>query len=136
MIKTFKDFKGKELKAANISYDLLRSIIKEGVKRKAIELYDINSDEDYLGSALFLTIAQRKVFLFSAINDIGRKKRAMFFLIDSIISANATQNILLDFEGSDNTKLASFYERFGAKEKLYLHIKVNRLPFLIKWLKD
>lgn len=136
IISTFQEHKAKELKNASISYDLLESIIKEGINHNAIELYNIKKEEEYLGGAVFLTVGQRKVFLFSAINTLGRKHRAMFFLIDAIIKKNANKNLILDFEGSDNPKLASFYQRFGAKEKLYLHLKVNRLPFFIKWLKN
>lgn len=136
MIAAFKENKAKELKGKKISYDLLEAIIRAGINRNAIEIYDILKNQDYLGSALFLNSNGRKVFLFSSINDIGRKNRAMFFLINEIIKRNEKQNIILDFEGSDNLKLATFYQRFGAKEKLYLHIKINRLPFFIKWLKD
>lgn len=136
MIEAFKENKAKELKGKKISYDLLDSIIKEGISRNAIEIFDVFKNEDYLGSALFLNSNGRKVFLFSSINDDGRKNRAMFFLINEIIKRNEKQNIILDFEGSDNSKLATFYQRFGAKEKLYLHIKINRLPFFIKWLKN
>lgn len=135
MINAFKNFKAKRLKGKELSYMLLENIIDEGMARKSISLYDIKSEDTYLGSALFLTIANRKIFLFSAINDQGRKKRAMFFLLNSMIEKYAKQNLILDFEGSDEPKLASFYQRFGAKEKLYLHIKINRLPLAIKWLK-
>lgn len=136
MIETFKENKAKELKDKKISYHLLDQIIKEGINRNAIEIYDVLKNEEYLGSALFINSNRRKVFLFSSINDEGRKNSAMFFLINEIIKRNENQNIILDFEGSDNSKLATFYKRFGAKEKLYLHIKINRLPFYIKWLKN
>lgn len=135
MINAFKNFKAKKLKGRAINYTLLENIIQEGLSRKAVSLFDINSENTFLGSALFLTIGNRKVFLFSAINDQGRKKRAMFFLLNSMIEKYAKQNLILDFEGSDDPKLASFYQRFGAKEKLYLHLKINRLPLAIKWLK-
>lgn len=136
IISTFQEHKEKELKHSNISYDIMEQIVDEGLNRNAIELYEINKDGEHLGGAIFLTVANRKVFLFSAINPLGRKHRAMFFLLDSIIKKYANTNMILDFEGSDNSKLASFYQRFGAKEKLYLHLKINRLPFFIKWLKN
>jgi hypothetical protein len=136
MIEAFKDNKAQKIKGKKISYQLLDQIIKEGLKRNAIELYDVLNEDEYLGSALFLNSNGRKVFLFSSINDAGRKNSAMFFLINEIIKKNEKQHVILDFEGSDNMKLATFYKRFGAKEKLYLHLKINRLPFFIKWLKN
>jgi len=136
MIEAFKENKAQKIKGKKISYQLLDQIIKEGLKRNAIELYDLLNEEEYLGSALFLNSSGRKVFLFSSITEAGRKNSAMFFLINEIIKRNQNQHLILDFEGSDNLKLATFYKRFGAKEKLYLHLKINRLPFIIKWLKN
>jgi hypothetical protein len=74
--------------------------------------------------------------LFSGLSSEGRKKRAMFYLINSVIQENAKSNIILDFEGSDDKNLGDFYQRFGASERLYLYLKINRLPRLIKWLKN
>ena len=90
----------------------------------------------FLGGAIFINEQGRKVFLFSALSAEGRKKRAMFFLLNKVIEENAKSNAILDFEGSDDKNLGDFYHRFGATEKLYLQLKINRLPKLIKWLKN
>jgi hypothetical protein len=43
--------------------------------------------------------------------------------------------MLLDFEGSDIPNLAFFYSSFGAVNQAYPALKINRLPFYLKWLK-
>lgn len=136
MISTFQKFKGKQIKGLSISFDILKAIFNKGRDKHLIEQYHIVKDNEFLGAALFINTSNRKVFLFSAINDQGRKNRAMFFLLNEVIKKYADQNLILDFEGSDDSKLSQFYQRFGAKETLYLHLKINRLPFFLKWLKD
>lgn len=135
MISTFIDGKAKNIKGRDLDYTLLTKLIEKGNEINAVEIYSVKKDSVFLGSALFINHLKRKVFLFSAINEMGRSHRAMFSLIDHIIEKNANSDIILDFEGSDDDKLASFYQRFGAKETLYLHLKINQLPFFIKWLK-
>jgi len=43
--------------------------------------------------------------------------------------------MLLDFEGSDIQNLAFFYSSFGAKQEIFPAIRINKLPFYLKWLK-
>jgi hypothetical protein len=44
--------------------------------------------------------------------------------------------MLLDFEGSDIRNLAFFYSSFGATEEKFAGIKLNKLPFYLKWMKS
>ncbi len=136
IISTFFENKAKELKGKKINSSLLGNLCAAGKEKNVIDSYHIYKKDTFLGGAIFLNFQNRKVFLFSSINADGRKNRAMFFLINRVIELNAKQNIILDFEGSDNSELANFYHRFGAKEKLYLHVVINRLPLLLKWLKN
>jgi hypothetical protein len=136
IISTFLENKAKELKGKKINSSILENLYSAAKGKNAINSYHIYKNDAFLGGAIFLNFVNRKVFLFSSINTEGRENRAMFFLINSVIELNAKQNIILDFEGSDNSELANFYHRFGAKEKLYLHVVINRLPLLLKWLKN
>ncbi len=77
-----------------------------------------------------------KFFYFLLLQQKAEKKRAMFYLLNKFIEGNAKSNVILDFEGSDDKNLGDFYHRFGATERLYLQLKINRLPKLIKWLKN
>lgn len=136
IISTFIENKGKQLKDKNISYPLLNKLYNTGNESHSFDILHVYKEDDFLGGAMFLNFRKRKIFLFSALNDKGRENKAMFFLLDHIIESNAEKDLLLDFEGSDISDLATFYHRFGAKEKLYLHIEINRLPLFLKWLKN
>ncbi len=135
IISTFLNNKGKQLKEKKITYPLLNELYKAGETEHSFELLHVYKDDIFLGGAMFLNYIKRKIFLFSALNEKGRENKAMFFLLDHIIESYAENDLLLDFEGSDISDLATFYHRFGAKEKLYLHLEINRLPLLLKWLK-
>ena len=56
-------------------------------------------------------------------------------VINGFIKDHAGKKLLLDFEGSDIPGLARFYKSFGAVEEKYAAIKLNRLPFYLKWMK-
>ena len=66
----------------------------------------------------------------------------MSLLIDSIIREHSSQNIIFDFEGSNDTNLARYYKSFGSLGNTYPHLEMNRLPGLVsvavmlsKWLR-
>ncbi|HVM88531.1 MAG TPA: hypothetical protein VMT76_10120 [Puia sp.] len=65
----------------------------------------------------------------------GKTMGASHYLIDAFIKDHANQDILLDFEGSDIRNLAFFYSSFGAACETYPFLKINRLPFWMKWMK-
>jgi hypothetical protein len=60
----------------------------------------------------------------------------MFFLIDKFIQEHAGEKIILDFEGSNLPGLARFYKGFGSDDFVYLQVRKNNLPKLVRWLKD
>jgi len=137
IIETFINNKAKLLKhQKSLDYKLLETLIEAGIHKSIVEIKHVHYGETYLGGAVFFKEKERKVFLFSGLSAEGRKKRAMFCLLNNVIQENAKSNVILDFEGSDDKNLGDFYHRFGATERLYLHLKINRLPRLIKWLKN
>jgi len=137
IIQTFIANKGKQLKQRKgIDFTLLERLVESGLDKGVVEIKEVYQKNTFLGGAIFFNEKERKVFLFSALSSEGRKKRVMFYLLNKVIKENAKSNVILDFEGSDDKNLGDFYHRFGATEKLYLHLKINRLPKLIKWLKN
>ena len=75
------------------------------------------------------------LFLFSGLSAKGKSLGAMPFLIDKFIQNNCVKNNIFDFEGSRDAGLARFYNSFGSTESLYLHIRLNRLPYPLRWFK-
>jgi hypothetical protein len=59
----------------------------------------------------------------------------MSAIINSFIREHSGEKLYLDFEGSMDANLSRFYKSFGSKEIVYLQIRKNNLPVLLRWLK-
>ena len=94
-----------------------------------------NTIGNVIAGAAFLKSFHSYTFLFSATSEEGRGSQAMSGIIDRFISEHSGQNKVLDFGGSMDTQLARFYKSFGSQEIVYLQIKRNTLPPLIRRLK-
>lgn len=100
------------------------------------ETYGVYSKENMLvASAAFLFTHNRAYYLLVANTPEGRATGASHFLIHSFIKDHAGTPLTLDFEGSDVESIAFFYSGFGAIPELYPAVRLNRLPFYLKWLK-
>ena len=86
-------------------------------------------------SCVFLFSHKRAYYILVGNHPNGRTLGASHALIDAFIKDHAGQDLSLDFEGSDIRNLAFFYSSFGAQEEKYAAIKLNRLPWWMKWLK-
>jgi hypothetical protein len=106
-------------------------------ERSLVKTYGVffNKDE-LLASCAFAFSHNRAYYILVGNHPNGRTLGASHALIDAFVKDHAGQNLLLDFEGSIIRNLAFFYSSFGAKEEKYSSIKLNRLPWYIKWMKD
>lgn len=110
-------------------YDLLS-------ERKQAVCYGILSSKDQLiASCVFFFSHNRAYYILVGNHPDGRTLGASHALIDAFIKDHAGQNLLLDFEGSDIRNLAFFYSSFGAVEENYSAIRLNKLPFYLRWFK-
>ena len=105
-------------------------------KRQAITYGIFSSKNELLSSCVFFFSHNRAYYILVGNHPNGRTLGASHALIDAFIKDHAGKNILLDFEGSDIRNLAFFYSSFGAIEEKFAGIKLNRLPFYLKWLKS
>lgn len=137
LISLFRNDKGKELKkVTDADYDKIRKLINFSLSHKLGQIYfAYNEKQEIIAGAFFITSHQKSIYLFSASNEEGKEKSAMFAIIDGFIKINSERNITLDFEGSNIEGLARFYSSFGAKACEYLSVKINRLPFIYKLFK-
>jgi hypothetical protein len=104
-------------------------------KQQAIT-YGIRSQKgELLASAAFLFSHQRAYYILVGNHPNGRTLGASHALIDAFIRDYSGQAMLLDFEGSDLRNLAFFYSSFGATEEYYPALKINGLPWYLKWMK-
>jgi len=104
-------------------------------QKKAITYGILSASGQLISSAVFLYSHNRAYYILVGNHPDGRTIGASHALIDYFIRDNASKPLLLDFEGSDIRNLAFFYSSFGATEEKFAGIKLNRLPFYLKWLK-
>ncbi len=95
----------------------------------------LSAKNELVASAIFFFSHQRAYYILVGNHPNGKTIGASHALVDAFISEHAGKNIKLDFEGSDIPNLAHFYSGFGAVEEKYAAIKLNRLPWWLKWLK-
>jgi len=91
---------------------------------------------ELMASAVFFYSHGRAYYILVGNHPNSKTNGASHALIDAFIKDHAGKNILLDFEGSDMQRLAFFYSSFGAVEEQYAFLRVNRLPFWLKWRKE
>jgi len=134
LIQLFKENKGSEISAFSADdYLRLNRLIYELINRNMAEIYSVgNTENNLLASALFVKSKDRYIFLFSGLSEEGKQSGAMPFLIDRFIQDHCNSRIILDFEGSNNSNLARFYQSFGASKYHYYSYRKLDLPF---WLK-
>ena len=87
-----------------------------------------------VASSLVAIDGQRVYYLNGATNKHGRNVGASHWMVSEIMKKYPKK--IFDFEGSNIDGVARFYEGFGAKKTSYSSIKINRLPFYLKWIKS
>lgn len=97
--------------------------------------YGISLQGVVIASCVFFFSHNRAYYILVGNHPNGKTIGASHALIDAFIADHAGRDLLLDFEGSDIRNLAFFYSSFGAVQEIYPALKINRLPFYLKWLK-
>ncbi|MBK6938262.1 MAG: GNAT family N-acetyltransferase [Chitinophagaceae bacterium] len=144
---TAKDFNAEEViklavmqmrqydKESKVNTDRFRKLYEVLHKRKMAITYGIRLNNQLLASAIFFFSHNRAYYILVGNHPNGKTLGASHALIDGFIKDHAGKNLLLDFEGSDIRNLAFFYESFGATVEEYVGLRLNNLPFYLKWLK-
>jgi hypothetical protein len=104
-------------------------------KQMAVTYGIFSARDELLASAVFFFSHKRAYYILVGNHPGGKTTGASHALIDAFIKDHAGKKLLLDFEGSDISSLAFFYSSFGALEEKFAGIRLNRLPFYLKWLK-
>jgi hypothetical protein len=138
IITLFRKGRGEDVKALQEpQYDIFRKLLQALDARGRLHTRGvIGKDGTLVAGAFFAEGNGKVIFLFSGLSEKGKEGGAMFYLVDNFISENAQKNLVLDFEGSNDSQLARFYRGFGAKECVYLQARFNRLPWYIRWYKS
>jgi Acetyltransferase (GNAT) domain len=117
--------------------DRFRKLYQHLHTRQMATTYGIVSTaSELLASCVFFFSHNRAYYILVGNHPDGKTIGASHALIDAFIKDHAGKNMMLDFEGSDIPSLAHFYSSFGAVNEIYAGIKLNRLPFYLKWIKS
>ncbi|MEW6469084.1 MAG: GNAT family N-acetyltransferase [Bacteroidota bacterium] len=136
IITLFRQNRGREVKELKArDYAVLSELVGVCRRRGRVQVWGVLSGRRLCAGAVFVSDGRRSIFLFSGLSAEGKEKGAMPFLIDHYIREYCGKDIILDFEGSNDRSLARFYKGFGSKECVYLQVRKNRLPRVIRWLK-
>ncbi|MBU3714454.1 MAG: hypothetical protein FGM46_05840 [Ferruginibacter sp.] len=114
-------------KLCSIYFKQNRIIIRKVIHKESREV---------LAVALLLKDSKRLYNIVSCILNQGKKMLANYFLYDCIIQEFSGEDMLFDFEGSDNKGIAYFYEKFTQTNQSYPFLKFNLLPAPIRLLKS
>ncbi len=138
-VETLIDFYKKNVghKTKIKDYSNIRNIITMSSKNLMGFALQLKTATNEIGAMGFFGRSHNRIYnLFGASSPLGKKNHSMHLLLDSIIQMNAGTTQVLDFEGSSIPNIAHFFERFGAKPQSYSSLKINQLPYPIKWLKN
>lgn len=105
------------------------------ILKQAVTYGVFSKENNLLSSCVLFYSHNRAYYILVGNHPDGKDVGASHAVINAFIKDHAGKNILLDFEGSDIPGLALFYKSFGAMEEKYAAIKLNRLPFYLRWMK-
>ena len=136
IIRISREQTGHAHNIAETDYENIKNLFYLLKNRHQAETYAIIDQQNkIMASCVFFYSHNRAYYILVGNTPDGKTIGASHALIDTFIKDNAGKQLILDFEGSDIPNLAFFYSGFGAKEEQYPYLKINQLPFFLKWFK-
>jgi len=124
------------VRVSDMDYDNFKKLYQYLYSKQQAITYGIYSGADeLLASCVYFFSHKRAYYILVGNSPNGKTLGASHYLIDRFIADNSGKNLLLDFEGSDIRNLAFFYSSFGASSETYPALRINRLPWWVKWMK-
>ncbi|MFO7998560.1 MAG: hypothetical protein R6U86_06210 [Bacteroidales bacterium] len=134
LIDAFRRNRGRGMRVfSGPDYFVLKHLVYVGLHKGLVQLYSAYSPQNTFSAGIVFYRSHKKVILlFSGAEATARQTGAMFMLVDRFIRDHSGRELALDFEGSSDPGLARFYRGFGSKECVFLRVKINRLPMVLK----
>ncbi len=124
---------------AEEAYVVLRKLYRELEQRGLAKLlYTVGKDGKKNAGCLFIIHVKRIIYIFNAASEEGRRYNGRTLILDGLIRQYAGQDYVLDFEspGEEAHNIVRVYAGFGAVKTEYAVLKYNRLPKLIKYVRE
>jgi hypothetical protein len=120
----------------SFQFGLQKKIMTKSIQMGFGHIFSAVKNEKVYASCFLLKESNRLTLLSDYCIPKGRKVGAYFYLLDAVFSKFEKMDICFDFEGSNLGGVAKRNEGFGAREVMYQTVKINRLPFFLRWLKS
>ncbi|MCD6019416.1 MAG: hypothetical protein K0S53_2537 [Bacteroidetes bacterium] len=136
--KYLSPFLEKEVHLAKTTVLLLDDLLRNAMAYKALYTFRVvNKDNSIKALAHFICNGKHALYLKGTNFDKADNSGSMHLVIAHAIDFFKDKALLFDFGGGSNSEgLANFYRGFGGETMEYGFLRVNRLPWLIKFLKN
>jgi len=125
-------FHGMKDARPGVRWSYLENLFGGLTRLKKAEIFGLFQGENLQAAAILGYSASRTIYLNGCNSDAGKEMRAMFVMMDNLISRSRGAERIFDFEGSNIPGVARFYEGFGGKKTVYHRIVKTSFPFLQK----
>lgn len=135
-LETFNEFIQQNLKhklsamPQNV-WDVIFCLTRNLYSNNLCDFISVQYAGTHVAMACIAHFNKRRYLLFSSANELGRKKRAVYFMLNALIEEHSGKALVLDFEGSSIPEIAYFFKGFGATETKFYGFRVSKLPWLI-----
>lgn len=122
VITLFRSNRGRDrnIRISDSDYAIFLEMTKFMYQRGLLENWGIRDEEGHLlAGACFLHDFNHLWFWFSGRDESYAKRRAMFYLLDRYIEANAGSGLILGMSGSKNDNVSQLYRGYGAERYTY-----------------
>lgn len=134
-ISFYRQHYGSTVKGSDKDYRKLISLFEAaGAQHKVLTL-TVKKEHRLLGIYILLYDHRAVYSVIGGSAAEGKKNGAFYLLTDHAIQHFAGSGRVFRFEGSDIPGIAQFNNQFGAQPVHYPHLKINRLPFPVRFLK-
>jgi hypothetical protein len=132
--QAFQEFftaqKGENLGNLNAAaWQRLSHLFALAQEKDAATCYGAFEQGSLVAVALFFNWNNKLYFMKGTLNAAGKDIGALVFILDAVLEKSAATHHTLDFIGSNQTSIAQFYRKFGAKDAYYQVVK-GCLPFV------
>jgi len=135
--KYLNPFLEREVNLTKVTVALLDDLLKNSIESKtlyAFKVLDKNQTIKALGH--FICNGKHVLYLKGTNFDKADNSGSMHLLMQYAIEFFANKSTFFDFGGGSKQGLANFYMGFGGQVSTYSFLQVNRLPRLIKFIKN
>ncbi len=135
--KYLNPFLEREVNLTKATVALLDDLLKNSIESKTLYTFKV-LDKDQTIKALghFICNGKHALYLKGTNFDKADNSGSMHLLMQYAIEFFANKCTFFDFGGGSKQGLANFYMGFGGQVSTYSFLQVNRLPQLIKFIKN